>query len=103
MSSIIDFINNHATASVISAAISAIGAIIAVFFYVRKWLRDRRDSEIIYKFLLTSKLATAHTFRSTEAISSHTNISEKRVADLCCQHPKIKRNTRQKQSWKLID
>lgn len=66
-----------------------------------KWRGDQRDSKTIYDFLLTSKTDVDFTFRSTEAISSHTKIPEKRVADLCSRHPKIRRNEKQKQSWTL--
>lgn len=61
-----------------------------------------RTLRAIYQFLLTSKAGTAFTFRSTEAISSHTKISEERVADLCSNHPKIRRNEKEKQSWTLV-
>lgn len=98
MSAILDILSNNALASalVAAAAITAVGGI-------WKWRHDRNDSEAIYNFLITSKSASGYTFRSTEAISSHTKISEKRVAELCIKHPKIRRNEKEKQSWALVE
>ena len=85
--------------AILSAIISAV--VIGAGVYGFKRLRDWKDSQAIYNFLLASKEGTSFDFRSTAAISSHTKISEKRVADLCSKHPKIRRNEKQKQSWKL--
>ena len=93
----LDFISNNA---LISALIAA--AVIAAAGGVWKWWHDRKDSQAIYNFLLTSKARTSFSFRSTAAISSHTRLSEKRVADLCSKHPKIRRNEQEKQSWTLV-
>ncbi len=80
----------------------AILIVSGVFAAAMKWYRDRRDGKKIYTFLLHSKAGTDWTFRSTHAISSHTKISESRVEVLCSKHPKIKRNEKEMQSWKLI-
>ena len=93
----LDFISNDALVSALIAA-----AVIAAAGGIWKWWHDRRDSQTIYDFLLTSKAGTDFTFRSTEAISSHTKLSEKRVAELCSKHPKIRRNEKEKQSWTLV-
>lgn len=92
----LEFISNNALVSALVAAV-----IVAAAGWVWKWRHDRRDSQAIYQFLLTSKAGTAFSFRSTEAISSHTKISEERVAALCSRHPKIRRNEKEKQSWTL--
>lgn len=92
----LEFISNNALLSTLAAAF-----ILAVAGGAWKWWHDRRDSQAIHDFLLTSKAGTAFTFRSTEAISSHTKISEKRVAELCSKHPNIRRNEKEKQSWTL--
>ena len=63
---------------------------------------DFRDKRKIYKYLLNSKKETEYQFRTTEAISSGTNISKYRVESLCSGHPKIKRNEKDKESWQLI-
>ena len=98
VSAMLEFISNNALLSALVAA-----AVIAVAGGVWKWWHDRKDSRTIYNFLLKSKTGTDFTFRSTESISSHTKIPEKRVADLCGKHPRIRRNEKEKQSWTLAD
>jgi hypothetical protein len=63
--------------------------------------QDDKDSNAIMCFLINSSNDTPHTFRSTEAIASDTNLAENRVAAICAKHPGIKRNTKEKQSWQL--
>lgn len=63
--------------------------------------RNHRDSEAILCFLKQPATDTAYSFRSTEAIASKTNLTESRVESLCSKHPKIRRNTKEKQSWSL--
>ncbi len=92
----LDFIsNNGLTSSLIAAIIVAAGG------GIWKWWHDRKDSQTIHDFLLTSKVGTQFSYRSTEAIASHTKLSEKRVAELCARHPNIRRNEGEKQSWTL--
>ena len=98
MSTILDFISNNALISTLIAA-----AILGFIAWAWKSSRDRKDRETIYKFLLDSKATTDFSFRSTEAIASHTKLTEDRVASLCPGHPKIRRNTKEKQSWTLVD
>jgi hypothetical protein len=94
---VLEFISNNALVSALVAAL-----LIAVIGGVWKWWHDRKDSRVIYEFLLASKAGTGFTFRSTEAIASHTKISEDRVAALCSKHPRIRRNEKEKQSWTLV-
>lgn len=98
MSTILDFISNNGLVSALIAA--AVSAIIGGAW---KWRRDHEDSQVIYNFLLTSETRTIFSFRSTEAISSHTKLPEERVADLCSKHPKIRRSEKEKQSWALVE
>jgi|GEM_PF-1315156 len=98
MTGVLQFISNNSLASALAAA-----AILAIVGATWKWLRDRRDSKKIFDFMMKSKTETDFTFRGTGAISSHTKISESRVADLCSKHPKIKRNEKEKQSWRVVD
>lgn len=98
MSEFLNFVTNNSLVSALAAA-----AIIAVIGWLWKYYRNWDDSKKIYNFLLTSKTGTDFTFRSTEAISSHTQIAESRVAELCSKHAKIKRNEKTKQSWQLIE
>lgn len=97
MATVLEFINNNGLVSTLIAAL-----VIAAAGGAWKWWHDRKDSQTIYNFLLNSKSCTDFTFRSTEAISSHTKIPEKRVAELCSKHPKIRRNENEKQSWTLV-
>ena len=79
----------------------ASAAIIGLVGLVWRALRDRRDSRLIISFLGNSRDHTEYTFRSTEAISAHTNLREDRVAKLCARHTRIRRNEKEKQSWRL--
>ncbi len=98
MNGFLEVINNNPLLSSVGAA-----AIVALAGGGWKWWHDRRDAGKIYDFLVASRSSTSHTFRSTEAIAAHTSISEKRVAHLCSKHPKIRRNEKEKQSWRLHD
>jgi hypothetical protein len=77
------------------------GLILAIIFWLIKEIKDKKDSQAIYQFLLDSQKKTEYTFRSTAAISSATRIPESRVAELCSRNKKIKRNELEKQSWKI--
>lgn len=94
----VDFISNNKLVSALVAA-----TLIGIFSWFVKFTRDSRDKEKIYKYLQQSRLNTDYTFRSTEAISSDTKIPENRVAELCSRHPSIKRNEKEKQSWRLTE
>jgi hypothetical protein len=73
------------------------GLILAGLAWTIKKLKDRSDSQRIYKFISDSD----QTFRTTHAISSETHIPESRVAELCSQDKRIKRNELEKQSWRI--
>lgn len=98
MTEALQYISNNNLASALVAAV-----IFAIVGGLRKWYKNYRDSKKILDFMLRSKAETNFTFRSTEVISADTKISESRVADLCSKHPKIKRNEKEKQSWRLVD
>jgi len=97
MNTFLDFISNNALFATLLAA-----AIIAAIGFVLRSQRDRKDREAIYKFMLASKSESNFAFRNTQAIASHTKLTENRVAALCASHPKIRRNENEKQSWTLI-
>ena len=97
MTEAIDFISNNNLASALAVAV-----ILAIVGGTWKWFIDSRESKKVYDFLLESKSETDFTFRSAEAISSHTKIPEGRVAYLCSKHPNIVRNKKGKQSWRII-
>lgn len=98
MSNFLKLVTENSLGSALAAA--AIGSVIV---WLWKSYRNWSDSKEIYNFLLSSKTETDFTFRSTEAISSHTKIPESRVAELCSKHTKVKRNEKEKQSWRLIE
>lgn len=97
MNAFLEIVSNNALVSALVAA-----AVLGAIAWIWKWWHDRRDSEAIYNFLFASKDETNFTFRSTEAIASHTKLSEDRVVALCARHPKIRRNEKEKQSWALV-
>ena len=95
---VIEFISNNQLVAALLAS-----ALLGICSWIVKYWRDCRDYKKIYAFLRQSKLNTSFTFRSTEAISSETNIPEARVESLCSRHVKIKRNGKETQSWQLIE
>ena len=78
------------------------GLVIAIFLGVWKIIHDMIDTNEIIKFLKKSAATTEDTFRSNHAISSEINLSEERVRKLCSNSKKIKRNIKEKESWRLI-
>ena len=70
------------------------GLIVVLLVWLIRRLRDRSDSQRIYKFISDSH----QTFRSTAAILSATHIPESRAAELCSKDKRIKRNELEKQS-----
>lgn len=97
MSPFLELVSNNA---LVSALIGA--AILGTARWFWKKSQDKKDGEAIYTFLVASKSQTGFTFRSTQAIASHTKITEERVAALCSRHPKIRRNEKKLQSWTLL-
>lgn len=78
-----------------------VAAIIGSVGWLWRTYQNGKDLKLIYDFLKSSTNNTEYVYRSTEAISSETNLTENRVESLCAKTPKIKRNTKQRQSWKL--
>jgi hypothetical protein len=79
-------------------AVVAIGAVFAFLWRVwRNWLHSNK----IYAFLRSSADSTDYEFRSTEAISAATRLSEGRVAELAIKDKRLARNTKGKQSWRV--
>jgi hypothetical protein len=97
MSSFFEFVSNNALASTLVGA-----AILGVFGWLYKKSQDTKDSKAIYAFMITSQSKTGFTFRTTQAIASHTKLTEERVATLCSRHPNIRRNEKELQSWTLV-
>ena len=66
-------------------------------------IKAKYDQNKIISFLKKSKKETNHTFRTTHAIASETNLSKERVGKLGSKSKKIKRNQKEKESWKLAE
>ena len=83
----------------ISAIVSATTVISIVLKFVITKIRNKSDTNRVIFFL---KNSSNFTFRSTHAISSSLNMTDKRIHDLCSRSKKIKRNTCFKETWKLL-
>ena len=92
----VDWISNNKLVSSLVVA-----AIVGVAGWLVKWMRDKRDTDRIYQYLMKSAATTAWRFRTTEAISSATHIPTSRVAELCSRDKRFKRNEKEKESWQL--
>lgn len=64
-------------------------------------LKFKRDEEIVTKFLKNSGVNNSHTFKTTNAISSATNLSKERIRNVCSKSSRIRRNQKEKGLWKL--
>jgi len=65
------------------------------------WLQFKRDEKIVAEFLKRSGIETSRSSRTTRAISSATNLSQKRLRKICSKSPRIKNNQKDNESWKL--
>ncbi len=86
----------------IASAVAIIVAIAGALVWLFKWYRDKRDSDKVYKFLRRSEKERGWAFRTTHAISSATKIPKNRVSELCSRDKRIKRNEKEKESWRII-
>ena len=85
--------------------LSAIVAGFAVVFILRaiKNVKNRRDSNRIYEFLRRCAKDGQYMFRSSEAISTVTQLPESRIADLCSKHGHIERKQGQRHTWRVVN
>lgn len=90
-----DFFNNGIVQGVLASL--AVVLILGLF----GWLKFKRDEKIVARFLKDSGVETNHRFRSTQALSSATNLSEERIRKVCSKSTRIRRNQKEKESWKL--
>jgi hypothetical protein len=90
-----DFFKNGIVQVVIATLIGAL--ILGIF----GWLKFKRDEKVVTRFLKNSGVETDHIFRKTHAISSATNLSQERIRKVCSKSSKIRRNQKEKESWKL--
>jgi hypothetical protein len=77
----------------------------AVVFVLRaiKTVKDRRDSKRIYEVLRRLTQDGQHTFRSSEAISGVTHLTQSRISDLCSKHPHIERKEQERHMWRVVN
>jgi hypothetical protein len=75
--------------------------IVALILGVFGWIKFKRDEKIVTEFLKNTGVETSHTFRTTHAISSATDLSKERIRNVCSKSSMIKRNQKEKESWKL--
>ena len=90
-----NFLNNNIAQGVIITLVAAF------VLWVIGRVRFKFDENKILKFLRNSKNETEFTFRGEPAISSETNLSEDRVHKVCSKSNNIKRNQKEKKSWRL--
>ena len=82
-----------------------IGACPVVFILrtVRTAAEDRRDINRIYQFLHRNVEDGQYRFRSSEAISTATNLPVSRIADLCTKHPRIDQKAHERHTWRVVN
>lgn len=85
--------------TIVSSIVAAL--IVTYTVWLVKKAHASREAQAIYDFLRQSKEEGRFVFRSTSAISAHTRIPESRVAELCSRHPKIRRNEKERQTWRI--
>ncbi len=100
ISGIIDLLRDNVKEA--AAGVAIIVAIAGALIWIFKWFRDKRDRDMIHKFLRRSTKERGWVFRSTHAIASATRMPKNRVSKLCRQDKRIKRNDKEKESWRLV-
>jgi hypothetical protein len=75
----------------------------SVVFVLRaiRTTKNRRDGDRIYQFLRRSVKDGQYGFRSSEAISTVTNLPISRVVDLCSKHGHIERKEHERHMWRI--
>jgi hypothetical protein len=81
-----------------------VGGFGVVFVWgVIKTVKLRRDSNRIYEVLRRFAQDGQYTFRSSEAISGVTNLTQSRISDLCSKHPNIERKEHERHMWRVVN
>ncbi|MFQ2114534.1 hypothetical protein ACK337_19550 [Aeromonas veronii] len=90
--------------------ISVIGAVIGglilspICYKAKKHIKERAfqvDEAKIFEFIRNSSYR--YKFRSTEAISSATNLTRARVEEVATNSDRIIRNGKEKETWRLAE
>lgn len=79
------------------------GIILALLAWTCRRIMSGNEARKIYAFLYKSTKEEGYTFRTSEVISSHTGIPMRKIDELCSRHPKIKRNEKAKESWRIVE
>jgi hypothetical protein len=79
----------------------AVAVVVGIIGWLYKLAIFKKDEATIVTFLESSKRDTNHTFRSSEAIAAHTNLTIERISTVCSKSRKIRRNGKEKESWCL--
>ncbi|MGL5522906.1 MAG: hypothetical protein ACRDCY_03220 [Aeromonas veronii] len=66
---------------------------------LRQWWRFQADEKKIVDFIRRS----SYRFRSSEAISSATNLTRERVEKVAMDSDRITRNGKEKETWRLTE
>ena len=90
----------HVTSYFLASAIMG-GSSVVFILRTIKSTKDRRDSNRIYQFLCRRSKDGQYRFQSSEEISVVTNLSVRRVADLCSKHGHIEMKKQQRHTWRV--
>ena len=96
----VDFFGNNLQEIAAGVAITVVSA--GIVLWLIQWFKDRRDTDKIARFLLRSSKERGWAFRTTRAISAATKIPAERVSKLCGRDKRIRRNEKEKESWRLV-
>ena len=85
--------------------IAAICSTMAVFLLTKyvNWKKEKSDKNKVYNWLLENTSHSDWVMRSAKTISSHVNLTEERVKEVCSKHDKIRqaRGNNAKDMWGL--
>lgn len=80
-----DFFNNGIVQVLLATLVGVL--VLGIF----GWLKFKRDEKLVARFLKNSGVENGHAFRTTDAISSATNLSKERIRKVCSKSPMIRR------------
>ena len=90
-----DFFSSEMVEGVLAALI------VILILWIFGWLKFKRDEKIVARFLENAGVETPQACRTTNAIASGTNLSEARIRKVCRNSTRVRRNRKEKESWRL--
>jgi len=78
-----------------------IAVVIGVHVWLYRWMKFKVDEGVVLKFLRDSNKGKIQEFCSSDEISAHTDIAITRISVVCSKSKKIRRNAKEKESWRL--